>query len=110
MKFVIIESPYSGNIVLNEKYARACVADCIARGETCFASHLFFTQPGILDENLPEERLLGIQLGYEIMKRADKVVVYHDLGFSDGMLKAMQYATGVLEKSLEFRLLPNWKT
>ena len=104
---VIIESPYGGDIDRNTKYARACVKDCVERGESCFASHLFFTQEGILDENNKEERELGIELGYDIMERADIVAIYHNLGFSAGMLKAITRASQ-LNKPIEFRILQNW--
>ena len=59
-KFVDIESPYSASnheeLVRNIRYARACVRDSLLRGEVPFASHLFYTQGGILDDNVKEER------------------------------------------------------
>lgn len=64
MRLVVLESPYSGRdlaeVDRNIRYARACMADCIRRGEAPYASHLLFTQPGILRDEVPEERKLGI--------------------------------------------------
>ena len=89
MKRVIIESPYAGDIDRNTLYARRAMKDSISRGEAPLASHLLYTQPGILDENKPEERKLGIECGYEWMKQADLVAFYTDYGFSPGMNKAL---------------------
>ena len=55
MELVVLESPFAGNVEMNIHYARACMADCLARGEAPFASHLLYTQPGILDDDIPEE-------------------------------------------------------
>ena len=85
MKLVILESPYAGNVELNERYARACMADCLRRGEAPFASHLLYTQPGILRDDVPEERQLGIKAGLAWGFWADATVVYTDLGISPGM-------------------------
>lgn len=85
---VIIESPYAGNIPLNVEYARACVKDSLSRNEAPIASHLLFTQPGILDDNDPEERKKGIEAGLSWLSVADKHVFYADLGWSDGMKDA----------------------
>ena len=43
MRFVIVESPYAGDVAANVEYARAAVADCLRRGEAPFASHLLYT-------------------------------------------------------------------
>ena len=52
-EIVDIESPYKGKdgneVRRNLNYARACARDCLLRREIPYASHLFFTQPGILD-------------------------------------------------------------
>jgi hypothetical protein len=82
---VIVESPYAGNVPLHEAYARACMADCLARGEAPYASHLLYTQPGVLDDANPEERQLGIDAGFAWRPLAARTVVYTDLGISSGM-------------------------
>lgn len=83
--FVIIESPYAGDIDKNIKYARQCLRDSILRGEIPFASHLLYTQEGVLDDNNPHERALGIELGLAISSIATLTAVYTDLGISNGM-------------------------
>ena len=85
MKLVIIESPYAGDVEKNVKYARMCVKDSLARGEAPIASHLLYTQEGILDDNNPEERQWGIDAGLAWRKVAETTVVYTDLGISGGM-------------------------
>lgn len=85
MTRVIIESPYAGDIDKNIEYARRCIADSLSRGEAPFASHLLYTQPGILNDNIPEERRLGIEAGLLWGEMAEKTVVYIDLGISKGM-------------------------
>ena len=85
MKLVILESPYAGDIEKNIEYARACMADCLHRGEAPFASHLLYTQPGVLKDEVPEERKLGIEAGFEWRKVAKLTVVYTDMGISSGM-------------------------
>jgi oligoribonuclease (3'-5' exoribonuclease) len=85
MKRVIIESPYAGEIPQNLEYARRCMADALCREEAPFASHLLYTQPGILDDTILEERRLGIEAGLAWGRDADLVAAYVDRGISDGM-------------------------
>ena len=85
MKKVQVESPYAGDIRKNEEYARACLHDCLIRNEAPFASHLLYTQPGVLNDTVYAERTLGIEAGLVWGQAADFTVVYTDLGISDGM-------------------------
>ena len=85
MRRVILESPYAGDIERNVAYARACVRDSLLRGEAPIASHLLYTQPGILDDDVPEERQHGIDAGLAWRAVADASVVYTDFGISKGM-------------------------
>ena len=82
---VVIESPFAGDVEKNIAYARKCMTDCLKRGEAPFASHLLYTQDGILDDDIPHERELGIEAGFVWGELAEKVVVYQDLGISGGM-------------------------
>lgn len=84
-RLVIIESPYAGNVTRNIDYARECLADSLKRGEAPIVSHLLYTQPGVLDDDDPEQRRLGIEAGYAWMKVADAVIFYVDLDISNGM-------------------------
>lgn len=85
MKLVVIESPYAGDVEANTDYARRCVADSLARGEAPYASHLFYTQPGVLDDLDPAERQLGIDAGLAWGACAELTAVYVDRGISRGM-------------------------
>ena len=85
MKLVILESPYAGDVENNVAYARACMADCLHRGEAPFVSHLLYTQPGVLDDTIPEQRKLGMEAGFEWRRVAELTVVYTDNGISSGM-------------------------
>ncbi|AID18395.1 hypothetical protein PPF1_82 [Rhizobium phage vB_RleM_PPF1] len=85
MRLVILESPYAGDVAANEAYARACVRDSLARGEAPIASHLLYTQPGILNDLDPEERSWGINAGLAWGRVAEATVVYVDRGISRGM-------------------------
>jgi hypothetical protein len=104
MRLVIIESPYSGNTDLNAKYARAAMADCFQRGEAPFASHLLYTQPGVLRDDVKEERAKGIAAGWNWMTRADLVAVYTDLGITSGMKEGIG-AAKTFDKPIEYRSL-----
>lgn len=88
MKLVIIESPYAGNVVQNEIYARSAVEDSLSRNEAPIASHLLYTQ--MLDDNIPAERALGISAGLAWRKVAEAAVFYVDRGWSGGMLAAKE--------------------
>jgi len=93
MKRVILESPYAGDVENNIKYARECVKDSISRGEAPIASHLLYTQEGILNDTIVEERQLGIDLGLAWKDVAEGHVFYIDFGISRGMQYAIYYAT-----------------
>lgn len=92
MNLVIVESPYAGKVDENEQYARRCIKDCLDRGEAPFASHLLYTQPGVLDDKVPEQRKLGIEAGLSWGVMASATVVYTDLGISEGMSKGITRA------------------
>ena len=85
MKRVIIESPYAGDVEANVEFARRCMRDSLLRGEAPIASHLIYTQPGILDDGVESERTLGIKAGLCWGAFADLTAVYTNLGISRGM-------------------------
>jgi hypothetical protein len=84
-RLVILESPYAGDVEANVAYARACVRDSLLRGEAPIASHLLYTQPGVLDDDVPAERQQGIDAGLAWRGVAECSVVYTDRGISKGM-------------------------
>jgi hypothetical protein len=85
MRLVILESPYAGDIEANLEYGRACVRDCLMKGDAPMASHLLYTQPGVLDDTKTTERAHGIAAGLAWGRVACATVVYVDRGYSPGM-------------------------
>lgn len=92
MRLVIIESPYAGDVERNLRYLRACMKDSLGRGEAPFAPHSMYTQVGVLDDNDPDERRLGIAAGFEWRFVAEATIVYMDLGISSGMREGIEHA------------------
>jgi hypothetical protein len=90
MKRVFLESPYAGDIARNLAYVRACMADCLARGEAPFASHALYTQ--CLRDDVPEERTLGMAAGETFRGACEATVVYIDFGISRGMRQGIDKA------------------
>jgi hypothetical protein len=92
VRLVILESPFAGDIPRNKAYARVCLRDSLLRSESPIASHLLYTQPGILDDTIPDEREWGINAGLEWYTVASACIVCVDLGISRGMLLGMERA------------------
>jgi hypothetical protein len=99
---VVIESPYASQSKiwpiafvqrwLNRRYARACMRHSILAGEAPIASHLLYTQPGILRDHVPEEREIGIEIGLQWGRIATGTAVYTDHGISPGMRRGIERA------------------
>jgi len=106
---VIVESPYAGDVLRNLAYLRAALRDCILRGEAPFASHAIYTQPGVLDDSIPEEREKGIRIGFAFRGHASRTVLYTDLGISKGMKFGLADAIK-LGQPVEYRSLPAWES
>jgi len=115
---VLIESPYAGKsppkspeywweVERNLTYLRAAMSDCFKRGEAPFASHALYTQKGVLDDTIAEERQLGIDAGLLWGAQAEKTVLYVDLGFSRGMEYGIANAVKA-GRPIEVRSLPEW--
>lgn len=108
MRRVIIESPYAGDVERNLRYLRACMRDCLLRGEAPFASHGLYTQPGVLDDDIPAERHRGITAGFAWRAVADCTVVYDDLGVTGGMQTGIDHATAASRPIAYRRLGDGW--
>ena len=104
MRRVILESPYAGNVERNITYARACLRDSLFRGEAPIASHLLYTQPGVLNDNIPDERMRGIHAGLAWGEFAEATIVYTDHGISQGMHYGIENAKKT-NRPVEFRKL-----
>lgn len=92
MRLVVVETPYAGDVERNTDYARLCLHDCLLRGEAPFASHLLYTQPNVLDDDIPDERKLGITAGFAWGDVAEATVIYTDYGISNGMREGIKRA------------------
>lgn len=109
---VIIESPYADDgrgqldVWANVRYARFCAHDSLVNyGEAPFLSHLLYTQPNILNDQIPEERARGNEAGLVWGEAAELTVVYFDLGYTDGMQEGIKRAR--LEgREIQTRRLP----
>ncbi len=87
-ELVVIETPYAGDRDLHDAYLKACMKDSFDRGEYPYASHAIY--PGVLDDDVPEERTLGMEAGFAWGAMAQKRVFYVDLGISSGMAQALR--------------------
>lgn len=121
LKKVILESPFAPGSrpvlgvdtffseEVNVDYARRCLHDSLLRGEAPLASHLLYTQPGVLDDTIPEERALGIEAGLVWGDTAAATVVYLDHGVSRGMVFGVERAARE-GRPVEFRVLQGMLT
>lgn len=117
MTIVVIESPFAARkpdgtwdaegVEENLRYLRACMRDCLLRGEAPYASHALYTQPGVLNDQVPEERDLGMRAGFEFYKIAKKSVVYTNRGLSTGMKAGITRALNE-GREVEIRSLSDW--
>lgn len=96
MKLVQLESPYTATTraqrVLFDAYAREAMRDCLLRGEAPYASHMLYTQPGVLADDSPAERSTGMLAGFAFLGRVDYMVAYIDHGISRGMREGIERA------------------
>ena len=102
-RLVILESPFAGDTEANIAYGRRCVRDSLMRNEAPIASHLLYTQPGILKDDDFFERTWGISAGLSWVRVAEATVVYTDLGISPGMIKG-------IETAKKFNILVEYRT
>lgn len=107
MRLVIVESPYAGDIERNVAYARAAIRDSLSRGEAPIASHLLYTQEGVLRDEVPDERQWGIDAGLAWGAVAHATVVYVDRGISRGMQYGIANAE-TAKRPVEYRSLAGW--
>lgn len=105
MKLVMLESPYRGDVLRNRAYVVAAMQDSLSRGEAPLASHILY--PGSLDDDVPAEREHGIAAGHEWLKTAELMVVYKDLGISEGMQEGIAAAKAA-GLPVEYRILKGW--
>ena len=107
MKRVVVESPYKGNIPVNEIYGEFCMHDCLVNhDEAPYASHLLYTRTWVLRDDVPEERKLGIEAGFIWRDVAEQSNFYVDLGLTEGMDLGVDDCI-VKNKPYQLRSLPD---
>ena len=94
MKRVFICSPYRGDVERNLKAARKHARMAAIIGYCPLAPHLMF--PQFLNDNDPEQRILGITLGVEQMKVCDEIWIFGGR-ISNGMAFELEKAKELLE-------------
>jgi hypothetical protein len=133
MKLTVVESPLRGippercpaflrpfvERVLRERnrhFAFRCVRAEIDRGRAPFASHVFFDQPGLLDDANPKQRTAGMAIG-QAWSAVDQCRVrkfYLNRGHSSGMefgkTKAREFCQVIHPLHLvDYRPLALWR-
>lgn len=72
---IYVCSPYSGDIEKNIEFAKKCCRYvCTIKNEIPIAPHIYFTQ--FLDDEIANERILGMDLGLELLPRCSAVWVF----------------------------------
>lgn len=108
---VILESPFAGtNPIereLNISYGRAAMRDALLRGEAPIASHMLYTLPGVLDDDDPAQRRMGMAAGFAWLAVVDYTAVYTDRGISSGMDEGIARARA-LGLDVYYRTLEGW--
>jgi hypothetical protein len=108
MRRVILESPYAGDVPANVDYARQCLRDSLLRGEAPIASHLLYTQPGVLRDDDKTERAMGIAAGLAWGVTADATVVYSQPSHEARMRRGIDRAK-VESRENKYRHLNNYQ-
>lgn len=99
MRLIVVESAFASNDRYTQEenvtFARAVCRYITLQGDAPFASHLFYTQPGILDDSLLGEREHGIAAGLAWAEHADAIWIClrPEEEPSRGVRGAIQYYT-----------------
>lgn len=91
MEQVFICSPYRGDIEHNVKVARDVGRIAAKSGYVPVIPHLMY--PQFLRDDLPDERILGIQLGAELLKASDMMWL-----IGSKITKGMKYELEIAKK------------
>ena len=89
MKLIYVASPYAGDTEKNIEYAKQACRYVLNEGNAFFCPHLLY--PQILDDNNPEERRLGINIGKEFLSKCDELWVFGE-HISQGMFEEIEFA------------------
>ena len=95
MKIVYICSPLRGDgspeaIRKNIQRARNYCEDALKERVIPIAPHIYFTQ--FLDDRIPEQRMLGLKMGLELLTVCHEIWVYGKYKISEGMQAEIDFA------------------
>lgn len=74
MNLIYVASPYAGDIEKNTEFAKRACRHVAEQGHAFFAPHLLY--PQLLNENDPNERQLGLDMGLAMLSRCDELWCY----------------------------------
>lgn len=74
MKLIYVASPYAGDVEKNIEFAKKACRHVMEQGHAFFAPHLLY--PHLLDDNVPEERQAGLDMGIAMLSRCDELWCY----------------------------------
>ena len=89
MKLIYVASPYAGYIERNTEFAREACQFVKNEGHAFFAPHLLY--PQVLDESIPADRQLGLDMGKEVLGKCDELWVFGET-VSTGMKAEIEKA------------------
>ena len=89
MKLIYVASPYAGDIQRNTEFAKKACRHVMSEGHAFFAPHLLY--PQLLDDNRPQEREQGIEMGITMLYRCDELWCYGEC-ISQGMVQEIATA------------------
>lgn len=89
MKYVYICSPYRGDVDYNVAKAQFYCQFATSQGMVPVAPHIYFTQ--FLDDDEPEERRLGLEMGLDMMKHCVELWAFGPR-LSEGMITEIETA------------------
>ena len=89
MRIIYICSPLKGDIQQNLENALEYCRRVTFEGNVPIAPHAYFTS--FLDDRIPQERKVGMEMGMEVLKHADELHVFGNV-ISEGMKNEITYA------------------
>ena len=102
MRRVALESPHAGDAGSVAEYARAALADSLGRGEAPFVGHLLYSH--VLGVGRELQSMLA---AVSWASAAEALVVYEDLGVSEGMHQTIR-AVQMMGLPVEYRRI-GWR-
>ena len=102
MKLVYICSPYAGDIEANVCFARTACLYAAEHGCAPVAVHLLY--PQLLDDNIPAQREIGIQMGLRVLASCDELWICGERishGMSCEIVEAVQLGIPIRNLSTE---------